>query len=173
MFLDEMPGGFRYPAPEDDQDRHFLGKVNQKGWHHLAVPGGNGEPGFTFSVGHFLNHNHPELIIVGLKEELASRLLDSAAIRIKGLGKPYLPYRVYTDIADGLEVMFLPVAYPHYKDYLGFANWFYQTLPAPYPALQMVWPDPKGVFPWQSGYDQRFRRAQPLLGEPPATPLHC
>jgi len=26
------------------------------------------------------------------------------------------------------------------------------------------------VFPWQPGYDARFRRAQPLLGEAPEGP---
>lgn len=171
MFLEEMPGQFRYPAPEDAQDKQLLADIQRKGWHHFAVRGGDGQPGFTFSVGHFLNLNHPELIVLGLKDSLASRLLDSAAVRIRGLNKPYQPYRLYNDIADGLEVMFLPVAFPHYKEYLGFANWFYQSLPAPYPALQMVWPDPKGVFPWQPGYDARFHRAQPLLGAAPASPL--
>ena len=80
------------------------------------------------------------------------------------------PFQVYGDIADGLEVVFLPVALPAYNEYLGYANWFYADLPAPYPALQMVWPDPNGVFPWQPGYDARFRRAQPLLGEAPEGP---
>ncbi|MDX1802853.1 MAG: DUF4262 domain-containing protein [Alcanivorax sp.] len=171
MFLDEMPGDFRYPQPEDPQDTQLLGKIQHRGWHHLAVPGGDGEPGFTFSVGHFLNHNHPELIVVGLKDTLASRLLDSAALRIRELKRPFLPYRLYDDVAEGLEVMFVPVDFRHYKNYLGFANWFYQSLPAPYPALQMVWPDPKGIFPWQPGYDRRFHRAQPLLGAAPASPL--
>ncbi|MED5388364.1 MAG: DUF4262 domain-containing protein [Pseudomonadota bacterium] len=171
MFLDEMPGQFRYPVPEDAEDKTLLADIQRKGWHHFAVPGGDGQPGYTFSVGHFLNLNHPELIVVGLKDSLASRLLDSAAVRIRGLNKPYQPYRLYNDIADGLEVMFLPVSFPHYKEYLGFANWFYQSLPAPYPALQMVWPDPKGIFPWQPGYDARFHRAQPLLGPAPASPL--
>ena len=69
------------------------------------MPGGDGQPGYTFSVGHFLNLNHPELIVLGLKDSLASRLLDSAAVRIRGLNKPYQPYRLYNDIADGLEVM--------------------------------------------------------------------
>jgi hypothetical protein len=108
--------------------------------------------------------------VVGLKDTLASRLLDSAAVGITGLGRRLRPFQVYGDIADGLEVVFLPVALPAYNEYLGYANWFYADLPAPYPALQMVWPDPNGVFPWQPGYDARFRRAQPLLGEAPEAP---
>ena len=103
-------------------------------------------------------------------DTLASRLLDSAAVGITGLGRRLRPFQVYGDIADGLEVVFLPVALPAYNEYLGYANWFYADLPAPYPALQMVWPDPNGVFPWQPGYDARFRRAQPLLGEAPEGP---
>lgn len=170
MFLDEMPDGFRYPQPEDDQDKRLLARVQSKGWHNLSVPGGDGEPAYTFTLGHFLRHDHPELIVVGLKERLASRLLDSAAVGITGLNRRLRPYLRYADIADGLELMFLPVAFKHYKNWLGYANWFYAGLPAPYPALQMVWPDTNGVFPWQPGYDQRFHRAQPLLGPPPKAP---
>ncbi|WP_156501420.1 DUF4262 domain-containing protein, partial [Alcanivorax sp. HI0044] len=89
MFLDEMPGKFRYPQPEDAEDKALLADIQRKGWHHFAVSGGDGQPGYTFSVGHFLNLNHPELIVVGLKDALASKLLDSAAVRIRGLKKPY------------------------------------------------------------------------------------
>lgn len=28
---------------------------------------------------------------------------------------------------------------------------------------QIVWPDQAGVFPWEPGFDERFRSAQPLL----------
>ncbi len=170
MFLDEMPEGFRYPRPEDEQDKQLLARIERQGWHHLSVDGAAGEPGYAFTLGHFLKRDHPELIVVGLKDTLASRLLDSAAVGITGLGRRLRPFQVYGDIADGLEVVFLPVALPAYNEYLGYANWFYADLPAPYPALQMVWPDPNGVFPWQPGYDARFRRAQPLLGEAPEGP---
>lgn len=170
MFLDEMPDNFRFPKPEDEQDKTLLARIQKKGWHHLSVPGGDGEPGYTFTLGHFLNRDHPEIIVVGLKEKLASRLLDSVAVGLTGLNRKRVPYRRYGDIAEGLELVFVPVDFRHYKDWLGFANWFYAELPAPYPALQMVWPDPNGVFPWEPGYDARFRRAQPLLGAPPAGP---
>jgi hypothetical protein len=168
MFLDAMPEGFRYPSPEDDGDTRILAHINRKGWHNLAVPPAQGEPGFSFSLGHFLNHDHPEIIVLGLKDELASRLLDAAAVRIRDMGERLLSHREYPDFLPGLNVVFLPVAFPHYRHYLGFANWFYESLPVPYPALQLVWPDGRGVFPWQPGYDRRFQRLQPLLGAAPA-----
>lgn len=168
MFLEDMPAAFRFPEAEDAEDVQLLSRIQKKGWHHFSVAGGDGVPGYTFSVGHFLHCNHPELIAVGLKDQLASRLLDSAALRVRELNKPFVPYRLYDDVAPGLKVVFVPVDFPHYNQYLGFANWFYSDLPAPYPALQMVWPDPKGVFPWQAGYDKRFHRAQPLLGTVPS-----
>ena len=85
MFLDEMPEGFRYPQPEDEQDKQLLARIERKGWHHLSVDGAAGEPGYAFTLGHFLKRDHPELIVVGLKDTLASRLLDSAAVGITGL----------------------------------------------------------------------------------------
>ena len=42
MFLEEMPGQFRYPVPEDAEDKTLLADIQRKGWHHFAVPGGDG-----------------------------------------------------------------------------------------------------------------------------------
>lgn len=168
MFLDAMPGGFIYPQPEDDEDTRILAHVNRKGWHNLAVPPAEGEPGYSFTLGHFLNCDHPELVLMGLKAELASRMLDAAAVRVRDMGERLQPHQEYPDFLPGLTVAFLPVEFAFYGQYLGYANWFYEHLPLPYPALQMVWPDGRGVFPWQPGYDARFRRLQPLLGMTPS-----
>jgi hypothetical protein len=32
------------------------------------------------------------------------------------------------------------------------------------PANQLVWPDMEGRFPWQDGFDERYRDQQVLLG---------
>jgi hypothetical protein len=36
-------------------------------------------------------------------------------------------------------------------------------LKQPFPAMQLVWPDEQGRFPWESGYDERFFKLQRLL----------
>lgn len=35
----------------------------------------------------------------------------------------------------------------------------------PVPALQLVWADPAGLFPWREGFDLRFRPMQPIIYE--------
>ncbi|WP_256348316.1 MULTISPECIES: DUF4262 domain-containing protein [Pseudomonas] len=37
------------------------------------------------------------------------------------------------------------------------------SIKADFPALQMVWPDKQGHFPWEPAYDQSYSRFQLLL----------
>jgi hypothetical protein len=52
---------------------------------------------------------------------------------------------------------------------LGYAIWFYRSLSKPFPAMQLIWPDKQGHFPWEAGYDERFYRLQKALYEAPPT----
>ena len=53
MFLDEMPGKFRYPAPEDAEDEALLADIQRKGWHHLLLPAAMACPGIPSVWGIF------------------------------------------------------------------------------------------------------------------------
>jgi hypothetical protein len=35
---------------------------------------------------------------------------------------------------------------------------------APFAAVQLLWPDRNGMLPYETGYDQRLRMAQPVIG---------
>ncbi|MEM1197209.1 MAG: DUF4262 domain-containing protein, partial [Pseudomonadota bacterium] len=51
------------------------------------------------------------------------------------------------------------------SDYFGMGFWFYRTQ-ADRPmtrAVQMVWPDRSGAFPWELGFDESFRSMQDEL----------
>ena len=56
-----------------------------------------------------------------------------------------------------------PLDLSFYEEYLGYATWFYRSLPQPYPAMQCIWPDKAGLFPYEAGYDSRFSTLQRLL----------
>jgi hypothetical protein len=49
----------------------------------------------------------------------------------------------------------------HYRDYVGYALWFYEE--DPFPLLQCFWSDEEGRFPWEEGCSEYAREAQPLL----------
>jgi hypothetical protein len=167
VFMDAIPRNFTQPVPEGDYDVQLLGKINEVGWHNLHVAEEDGKPAFAFSLGHFHKQNHPEIIVIGLPAETAHQLLNIAVVKIVGAKEKIEPYKKYSDFTEGLSVAFVPVDLKHYGEYLGYANWYYGSMSRPYPAVQMVWPDKVGKYPWESGYDQRFLQIQPILGPMP------
>lgn len=168
VFMDKVPAGFEAPEPENDFDKRLLGTVEEIGWYNLHVSEEEGAPAFAFSIGHFHKHDHPEIIVVGLEPEIAHELLDIAAVKIIGSQQRIAPYKKYADFTEGLSVAFVPVELDRYEEYLGYANWYYGSLPGPYPALQLVWPDRDGRHPWDDGYDESFSQLQPILGPMPS-----
>ena len=52
----------------------------------------------------------------------------------------------------------------NYPSFLGYAGWYYGG--GGFPALQCVWPDPEGLFPWEAGFAAPLRAQQPDLGQP-------
>lgn len=163
MFLKQIPGDFTPPSAQDDYDKELLSNLSEVGWHNLHIAGEEALPPFSFSIGHFHNANHPEIIVAGLPPETSEQLLNVAAVHIHGEGQPIEPFRPYEDFLQGLNVAFIPVGLEHYGEFLGYANWYYDDLPKPYPVMQMVWPDPAGLFPWEEGFDGAYAHLQPLL----------
>lgn len=170
IFMESMPTGFVVPPAETQQDSLILEQIKKVGWYNLHIGQEDNQAAFSFSIGHFQQHNHPELILVGLPAEVANQLLNIAVVKIVGAKERLEPYKKYDDFTEGLAVAFIPVELDFYRDYLGYANWYYGDLPKPYPVLQMVWPDREGYFPWEAEFDTSFKQAQPLLGFGPNKP---
>ena len=168
-FMSDVPKDFHQPLPESDFDRELLEKTRTVGWYNIHIAEEDGEPAFAFTIGHFYKKNHPEIIVIGLPPNIANKLLNNAAIKIVEANEKIEPYKKYTDFTEELSVAFVPVELEHYKEYLGYANWFYGSMPKPFPTLQMVWPDKAGKYPWEKDYDKKFFKLQPILGEMPST----
>ena len=153
---------FQMPVAEDDHDRKLLSDVAQYGWHIPQIPADEEGPGFSFSVGFYLKFNHPEILVMGVSETIASQLINLAGGLIAN-GRVFQPGERTDDLAEGFECTFVPILVEHYRDYLGYCGWFYRSLKQPFPALQLVWPDGRGRFPWDEGYDEKFFKLQKLL----------
>lgn len=66
------------------------------------------------------------------------------------------------EIIEGDDVRFRPVREREsYAEHVGCALWFYDG--TWFPLLQLVWPDRQGRFPDEAGFDESFRKGQPLL----------
>lgn len=154
---------FSLPEPEDDSDRKLLSDVSQFGWHVVGIHEEENSPRFAFSVGLYYQYLHPEIMIMGLPHEVAHKLLASVQ-NIIHQGGFIQPWSAVEEIAS-FPLMAVPIHFDHYKEHLGYGMWFYRSLPEPFPAIQLVWPDKGGVFPWQEGYDQRYFQLQRVLCE--------
>lgn len=154
---------FTLPAPEDDADQKLLANIDKFGWHVMGVDGEDDYPGFAFSIGFYYQYQHPEVLIMGLPPELAHTILASIQEMLAAGGR-IQPWSVVDEVAS-FPLTAVPIHFNHYRAHLGYAMWFYQSLAAPFPALQLVWPDRAGVLPWQEGYDRQYFQLQRVLSE--------
>lgn len=151
------------PDVLDQQEQAFVGHIRESGWTRTNVFGDEAGPGFSYTTGFWLNTGQPEIVIFGLKSEIAHDvcwdLFRSAkagnALRIGGLSN---------DVFGNLPAYAFSVGERHYKDHLGWSMWFYSAA-NPFPCLQIVWPDRNGRFPWEHGFDSEFEGLQTDLSE--------
>ncbi|MFK5951003.1 MAG: DUF4262 domain-containing protein [Methylococcales bacterium] len=134
--------------------------IMKYGWSCMGVVSGP-LPGFTYSIG-FATLSHPEIVITGIDHASSQSLLRAIYKRIKDEDLTLQDGDELNDIAS-MPVRFVKVsgrgktnnivqAYNYYK------NWDFDV-------LQMIWPDTKGVFPGEDGFEDKFVSLQPLFFE--------
>lgn len=118
---------------------------------------------FAYTVGLIEKYGHPEIIIQGLRCQLAYQLIHVIVENIKN-GAKYIPGRDYDDIAKGLPARFVFVHYENELNWMGVAT---QYNGEKMMALQMVWCDTEGKFPWDanSEFEGRFKDRQILFND--------
>jgi uncharacterized protein DUF4262 len=157
-----MIPNFRWPEPESPPDEKLISNVREYGCHIIRVFATESGPAFAYSVGMYLNYGQPEVIVFGLSVEHAHVILNDIC-RHAARGERFVAGDRTDQFLQGFDVCFTEVPLEVYPEYLGFALWFYRSLSEPFPAVQLVWPDRAGKFPWELGYDHGFDRLQPLL----------
>lgn len=155
-------GQTKLPAPEDERDVAILGDIDRVGWSVIQIePDDKDDPGppYSFSVGIFHTHGHPEIILLGLPHNVAGQIINDIGDLIAS-GQKIEAHRTYDDLAS-VPLAFVPVDPAYYKEYVGYALWLYRG--PSFPMLQCVWPLKSGHFPWDAGYDKAGAAIQPLL----------
>ena len=88
--------------------------IEKHGWTAMAVMPGEGEPGFTYSIGFEQTVSHPEIVFVGFDHQLSPQLISSVAnsLRNKEL---YLPPEggLATGVIQNFDVLVRPVPEPY------------------------------------------------------------
>lgn len=146
--------------PLDASDLAVLADVADRGWHVEVVPDDEEEPAHAFSVGLFRSFDHPEVIVFGPTPVDLGELVDALATRVSR-GERFEEGAVATGLLPGRPVVFRRVATRHYPTWLTHAAWYHGGLR--FPAVQCVWPDAAGNFPWDRWYPRSLRAQQPVL----------
>lgn len=140
--------------PTRQQTNEYLdrirGLVDQYGWAIQSVfpDEADQDPGFAYTAGLSL-HGHAEIIVSGLPPSTGQMLLNDLAKRVRDSGDDLATNTPMDDVIENLSVILIPVTDP--RKYISIADTLLQkkVAGAHAAAVQMVWPDPNGRFPWE------------------------
>lgn len=132
--------------------------IDSHGWHCVGVFGDASEC-LSYTVGLSMTYGHPEIVVLGLPVELSHSLLTLAVEQVKAGVR--LDGACDEIIKNG-EVVFTPVSKAHLAEGMPIACMFLKD--TDFEAVQMVWPDPDGKFPWNPDVDAGTAKVQGRLG---------
>jgi hypothetical protein len=139
--------------------------IDRHGWMvQYVFPTGDGdlEAPFAYTVG-LTVRDHPELLITGLPDQVAHELLNDLARRVHHGNQRLRDGQILNDVIQGYPAR-LRLGCPVDAIQPGTVRAVYGPL-AGAVLLQLLWPDNRGVFPDQPGWDTT-RMPQPLLEVP-------
>ena len=145
-----------------EEDKTALDNIEKYGCHILHVLEDSENPNFSYSIGIEKTFNKPEIVIVGLKRELAHSIINDYCSRIKK-GEEFVAGKYYKDFLGGFEVCLIEVAKKHYKENFGWAKWLYQN--NDYKVLQLIYPTTEGIWPWNTNANESYLWWQRILNE--------
>jgi len=154
-----------FPDRDMDHADKIAWVVEANGWCAQPVPPAEDppRPGYTYTIGFESSFRHPEVVIFGLQPVAARGLLEMMADHLEAGGE--LPQGVFIGLLDNeLRSALLPTAPEDVEGLFPDADAFNG---GDYRVSQFVWPDRNGLLPWDEGYDERLRLAQPVIGSFP------
>ena len=174
-----------------EQQRLISESIAWQGFALCHVLASAHEPAYSYTVGLARpDAQRPELVISGLATELRVAWLLDLGFRMQGPpplatrrriaqdlglardalrfppgGEVFEPGKRYLDLAaHGVPTCFARLDPACYHTHLGQAVVFHGS--CAFPVLQVIWPDPRGFFPWEASFDRRFAGMQRLLFDP-------
>ena len=146
----------------DELDQKALNNIVEYGCHVTHVYEGGGHPSFTYSIGINKTQNKPDVVIFGLKAELAHMMVNNYNKRLLE-GEILQPGGLYPDFIGNFDVCFIKVSKQHYEKHFGFGLWLHEG--DDFEMLQMVWPTTRGAWPWDKELSDFYKYTQPILND--------
>jgi hypothetical protein len=123
----------------------------------VGVEGDRIHPPWAYTLG-LTPHGKPELVITGLPAPRATWLLNTVAEYVLDTAVPRPGEEVEIEGCPPMKVVQVTTPTAH----LPVAEEFYGP---GIQALQLVYPDDRGHWPWEPGFRGKHRGGQPVLGE--------
>jgi hypothetical protein len=153
-----------------DHEKNVLLRLEERGWFVNKIMADESAPQFAYSFGLYERWQQPELILAALELDTMHRLINDAGDLIRR-GARFNDGDTSNDLLEGLPVTFRSVNPTWRHKLMTWTSWYYAD--SNFPALQIVWPDRAGRFPWDPNFDRRIKQMQPDLSiSPDATKHH-
>ena len=146
----------------NDSEQKVHDDIKKHGCHVMGVFEDEEYPSFSYSIGMEESVSSPEIIVVGLKHSLAQSIINNYHSRIKN-GEVFGVGKKYPGFLGGFEVCFIEISNENREELLCWADWYYER--KPFRALQMVYPNTSGVWPWEEEASESFLWWQRILNE--------
>jgi hypothetical protein len=141
-------------------EKKLVDDVEKYGCHILQVRPQQPIPGWSYTIGLYENLQQPELIVVGLKPDLAASVLNAAAQLMKE-GARFREGQRASNLIANVDCEFREAEQHWARHIMGYALWFYRQ--DQFPVLQCIYPDLNNRFPWEDGFEKTWRSRQPLF----------
>ena len=141
--------------------------IETNGWALEPVEAGPNSdpptPAYSYSIGMPNAVAFPDVAVFGLTPVAANGLVTLVADACRGGTEIPLGVELVGLLDNELRCCFAPINLETDRQLFSTAVSWYQG--APFSMVQLVYPDRNGFMPYETGYEQRMRLAQPVVGK--------
>ena len=119
-------------------------------------------PSYAYSIGMPDAVSFPDVAVFGLTPVAANGLVTLVADACRGGTEIPLGVELVGLLDNELRCYFAPIDTNIHAAFFGTAAAWYKG--EPFSMVQLLFPDRNGFMPYEAGYEQRMRLAQPVLG---------
>ncbi len=119
-------------------------------------------PGYAYSIGLPDAVDFPDVAVFGLTPVAANGLVTLVADACRGGTEIPLGIELVGLLDNDLRCVFAPVDADVWPTWFATAMAWYSGAPSAF--VQLMYPDRNGFLPYEAGFDQRLRLAQPVVG---------
>ena len=119
-------------------------------------------PAYAYTIGLPALLGFPEIVVFGLTPVTSRGLIGLVVDAVRGGTEIPFEVELVGLLENELRCAFAPVDVATHAAFFETARSWYQG--GEFSMIQMIYPDRNGFMPYETGYEQRMRLAQPVIG---------